>query len=409
MGNYTSGAWTQISSSLALGWYQFGLPDGALAAGDSVGVHIYVSTGAFNMAPIPIEIELVRDNPLQFTTSKVFLAFTSTSPANVVQIQTSTAATGGNGILQTSTQALTYTVNVTAWANSTVAATSTGIVDVNLVNIWNKSAVTSNSGILTVSTQSLVGITVSTQSLANITTFANVIAIYGTGAVTSAGGQLLVSTQAVDKTGYLVNVTSFSGAITTNANVLQAYGSAIVTSASGQFRVSTQSLVGIVVSTQTIDKTGYDITSAYGSALVTSGAGILNVSTQTLGAASGDLVTIYGQPVVTSAAGVLRVSTQAIDKGGYGVTTNADKTGYTLTAADKAAIVTAMNTTVVAESYRVVSTEATIPQLMYEVLGNLTSFANSGTIRALGSVTSGIVAATYLYDSTTPSAITRIS
>ena len=141
VGNYTSGAWTQISSSLALGWYQFGLPDGALATGDCVGVHVYVSTGAFNMAPIPIEIELVRDNPLQFTTSKVYLAYTSTSPSNVVQAQGQNVVTSASGQFQVSTQALTYTVNVTSWANSTVAATSSGIVDVNLVNIWNKSAV----------------------------------------------------------------------------------------------------------------------------------------------------------------------------------------------------------------------------------------------------------------------------
>jgi len=83
MGTYTSGAWTQISSSLALGWYQFGLPDGALAIGDAVGIHFYVSTGAFPMVPLPVEIELVRDNPQQFSSSKTFLAYTSTSPSNI--------------------------------------------------------------------------------------------------------------------------------------------------------------------------------------------------------------------------------------------------------------------------------------------------------------------------------------
>ncbi len=252
-----------------------------------------------------------------------------------------------------------------------------------------------------------MGITVSTQSLVGITTAANVIQVYSSPVVTSASGQFLVSTQSLS--GIVVSTQNLTG-ITTAANVIQVYSSPVVTSASGQFRVSTQAIdKGGYGVTTNADKLNYDITSTYGSALVTSGSGILNVSTQTLGAASGDLVTIYGQPVVTSGAGILRVSTQAIDKGGYGVTTNADKTGYTLTAADKAGIMTVINTTVVAESYRVVSTEATIPQLMYEVLGNLTSFANSGTIRAMGSVTSGVVAATYLYDSTTPSAITRIS
>lgn len=341
MGTYTSGAWTQISSSLALGWYQFGIPDGALATGDCVGLHIYVSTGAFNMAPLPIEIELVRDNPLQFTTSKVFLAHTSTSPANIVQIQGQNAVTSASGLLDinvanivnsaaatsaagqllVSTQAMKYTVNVTAWANSTVAATSSGIVDVNLVNIWNKSAVTSASGTLTVSTQSLVGIVVSTQTM-----------------------------------NYSVNITSIVN-----------------------------------------------------SAAVTSGAGILNVSTQSL-------------------SGIV-VSTQTIDKGGYGVTTNADKSNYTLSAAydaaktasqagDAMALTSAERGTVAgvilsttqAESYRASSATGSITQLMYEVLANVTDFGNSGTTRALNSVTSHAVGTLqYQYDSTTPSSITRIA
>lgn len=368
MGTYTSGAWTQISSSLALGWYQFGLPDGALAIGDCVGVHIYVSTGAFPMVPLPIEIELVRDNPLQFTTSKVFLAHTSTSPANVVQAQGQNVVTSASGQFQVSTQALTYNVNVTSWANSTVVATSSGVVDVNLVNIWNKSA------------------------------------------VTSASGQLTVSTQTVDKTGYLVNVTSFSNTITTNANVLQAYGSAIVTSASGQFRVSTQSLVGIVVSTQSLAGITVDIGTVYAQPLVTSGAGILNVSTQTLAAGAGDIISVYGTPIVTSAGGIIRVSTQAIDKGGYGVTTNADKTAYSLTAGERASIMDVINTTIVSENYRASSDAGTITQIMYEVLANVTDMGNSGTTRALNSVTSHTAnGVQYQYDSTTPSSISRIA
>lgn len=377
-GTFSTSAWVMISSSNALGWYQFGAPDGVFSTGDCVGIHFY---GAPNMVPLPVEIELVRDNPLQFSSSKTFLSYSSTSPANVTQ------AVG-------------------------------------------QPIVTSGAGILNVSTQSLSGITVSTQTLAT-TSFANLVQIYSQPAVTSGSGILNVSTQTVDKTGYLVNVTSFSAAITTNANVIQAYGAAIVTSASGQFRVSTQSLVGITVSTQTIDKGGYgvttnadklnyDITSTYGTALVTSGAGILNVSTQTLAAGAGDIISVYGVPIVTSGAGILRVSTQAIDKGGYGVTTNADKggygvttnadkTAYALTAGERAAIMNVFNTTVVPESYRVVSTEATVTQMMYELLGNITNIVNSGTVRLLGSVTSGSLVATYQYDSTTPSSITRIS
>jgi len=371
-----------ISSSLALGWYQFGVPDGVFSTGDSVGIHFYVSSGPNTiMAPLPVEIELVRDNPQQFSSSKTFLAYTSTSPANITQAVGQPIVTSGAGILNVSTQA----IDKGGYGVTTVSAAVT--TNANLLQIYGTAAVTSAGGQLQVSTQSLAGIVVSTQSLVGITTAANVIQVYGSAVVTSASGQFRVSTQAIDKGGY---------GVTTNAD-------------KGGYGVTTNA-----------DKSGYDVTTFYSTAAVTSGAGILNVSTQTLAAGAGDIITIYGQPIVTSGAGILRVSTQPIDKGGYGVTTNADKggygvttnadkTGYTLTAADKAGIMTVINTTVVAENYRVVSTEATLPQLMYEVLGNLTSMTNSGTVKLLGSVTSGSLVATYLYDSTTPSAITRIA
>lgn len=335
-GTYSTSAWTMISSSNALGWYQFGAPDGVFATGDCVGIHFY---GAPNMVPLPVEIEITRDNNQQFVSSKVFLALTSTSPANITQAVGQPIVTSGAGILNVSTQA----IDKGGYGVTTVAAT--------------------------------------------ITTNANVIQAYGSAIVTSASGQFLVSTQAIDKGGY--GVTTVSAAITTNANVIQAYGSAIVTSASGQFRVSTQSLVGIVVSTQTIDKTGYDVTSFYAQPAVTSGAGILNVSTQSLA----------GIVVSTQSLVGIVVSTQTIDK-----------TGYTLTAADKAAMMAVISSTTISETYRASSDIGSIPQLMYEMLANVTDFSNSGTTRALNSVTSHATGALqYQYDSTTPSAITRIA
>jgi hypothetical protein len=414
MGNYTSGAWTQISSSLALGWYQFGIPDGALATGDCVGLHLYVSTGAFAMVPLPVEIELVRDNPLQFTTSKVFLAHTSTSPANIVQIQGQNAVTSASGILNVSTQTLDktgYIVNVSSWANSSVVATSSGIVDVNLVNIWNKSA------------------------------------------VTSASGQLTVSTQTVDKTGYIVNVSSWanSSVVATSSgivdvNLVNIWNKSAVTSASGQLQVSTQSLVGIVVSTQTMNfkvnvsswanstvvatSSGIvdvNLVNIWNQSAVTSGAGILNVSTQTIdktgyslgGTTFANVVQIYSQPAVTSGSGILNVSTQSLagivvstqSLAGIVVSTQTiDKTGYSLTAAEEAAIAGVVLSTTQAESYRASSAVGSITQLMYEVLANVTDMGNSGTTRALNSVTSHAVnGLQYQYDSTTPSSITRIA
>lgn len=408
-GTYSTSAWTMISSSNALGWYQFGAPDGVFATGDCVGIHFY---GAPNMVPLPVEIELTRDNNQQFVSSKVFLALTSTSPANITQAVGQPIVTSGAGILNVSTQA----IDKGGYGVTTVSATIT--TNANVIQAYGSAIVTSASGQFLVSTQAIDkgGYGVTTVSAA-ITTNANVIQAYGSAIVTSASGQFLVSTQAIDKGGY--GVTTIAATITTNANVIQAYGSAIVTSASGQFRVSTQSLVGIVVSTQTIDKTGYDVTSFYAQPAVTSGAGILNVSTQALAAGAGDIISVYGQPIVTTAAGVIRVSTQSL--AGIVVSTQSlvgivvstqtvDKTGYTVTAADKAAMMAVISSTTISETYRASSDIGSIPQLMYEMLANVTDFANSGTTRALNSVTSHATGTLqYQYDSTTPSAITRIA
>jgi hypothetical protein len=320
------------------------------------------------MVPLPVEIELTRDNNQQFNSSVVFLAHTSTSPANVVQAHGSAVVTSASGQFQVSTQA----IDKGGYGVTTVASNIT--TNANVMQIYGSAAVTSASGQFRVSTQSLVGISTAANVIEVygspiVTSGAGILdiqTVFGTRFVTTAGGVLQVSTQAIDKGGY--GVTTVASNITTNANVLQVYGSAIVTSAAGEFQVSTQ----------------------------------------TLAAGAGDIVSIYGEPIVTSGAGILNVSTQSL----VGITVSTqtiDKTGYTLTAADKAAMMAVINTTVVGESYRASSDAGTMTQLMYEVLANITDFANSGTSRAVNSVTSHVaVGLEYQYDSTTPSSITRI-
>src|SRR5689334_2417921 len=60
MGAFTTSGWVQVSSTLALGWYQFGAPNGVFAVGPVANLHLYASSGVIsaNMAPIPIEIDL---------------------------------------------------------------------------------------------------------------------------------------------------------------------------------------------------------------------------------------------------------------------------------------------------------------------------------------------------------------
>lgn len=59
-GTWTSGGFVEKDATNAPGWYEFGIPDNALATGSrSVDIHF---KGATNMAPLPVEIELTGWN-----------------------------------------------------------------------------------------------------------------------------------------------------------------------------------------------------------------------------------------------------------------------------------------------------------------------------------------------------------
>ena len=128
LGTYSSATFTQVSSSNALGWYQFGIPNGALAAGSCTLIHIY---GAPNMAPLPIEMELTKTNKQQYASNTVYSSaqvvasvtgsvgsVAGTTNVNVLQIQGSNAVTSSAGTLNVSTQAIDKTgYNATTTVN----------------------------------------------------------------------------------------------------------------------------------------------------------------------------------------------------------------------------------------------------------------------------------------------------
>jgi hypothetical protein len=201
MGVFSTSAWVQINSTLARGWYQFGVPDGIFASGRSAALHL---NGAVNMAPLPLEIELTKTNNQQYASSTVFLALTSTSPANIVQIVGQPAVTSGAGILTVSTQTL---------------AAGSG----DITSIYGAPIVTSGAGTLSVSTQTID----KTGYFTAGTSFANLIQIYAQPAVTSGAGILTVSTQ---------TLAAGSG------DIISIYGQPVVTSAAGILNVSTQTL-----------------------------------------------------------------------------------------------------------------------------------------------------------------------
>lgn len=65
-GTFTSGGFKEIDATNLPGWYEIGIPDAALASGSkSVAMMLH---GVTNMAPLPIEIQLVAYDPENATT-----------------------------------------------------------------------------------------------------------------------------------------------------------------------------------------------------------------------------------------------------------------------------------------------------------------------------------------------------
>jgi hypothetical protein len=86
LGAYSVSTLTEMSSSLALGWYQFSPPNTVFTSGTSAILHLY---GYPNMAPTPIEIELTKDNNQQYVSSQVF---SSTQTVSTISAISATAA-----------------------------------------------------------------------------------------------------------------------------------------------------------------------------------------------------------------------------------------------------------------------------------------------------------------------------
>lgn len=76
LGIWSSAAWSQLSSTAMLGWYQFGAPDGVFVSGSQASVHFY---GIPSGAVVPTLIELTKTNNQQYASSTNF-----SSAANVV-------------------------------------------------------------------------------------------------------------------------------------------------------------------------------------------------------------------------------------------------------------------------------------------------------------------------------------
>ncbi len=103
VGTFTSGGFKEIDATNMPGWYQFCPPDASLATGASnVGFHL---KGATNMAPLPIEVQLVSYDPYDATRMGLSALPNANAGANtglpVVGSQVPNANAGANGGLPT--------------------------------------------------------------------------------------------------------------------------------------------------------------------------------------------------------------------------------------------------------------------------------------------------------------------
>lgn len=208
LGTYGVSTLTQMNSTNMLGWYQFGVPNYALASGKSVAIHLY---GAPNMVPLPMEIELTGFNNQQWI---------STYSVSSVNSQ----------------------VGVSTLANNVLTSTAISSAALNDKGNWNvgKTGYSASASVSTMAT--LVGVSTNTDK-----------GNYGVSSIVTVG----VSSNA-DKAGY--GVSSFTAnALTSTAISSQAFAGKGDWSVAGGVHVTSYgALVG--VSTVT-DKAGYGVSS----------------------------------------------------------------------------------------------------------------------------------------------------
>ena len=120
-GTWASGGFKEIDATNLPGWYEIGIPDAVLATGS--GWAILHLKGAANMAPLPIEIQLVDYNPEDDNLGLTGLTGLTAPTAGAL-------ITAGSGTAQLSV------TSGRAQADAAAIAASTGAAS-GLANFWN--------------------------------------------------------------------------------------------------------------------------------------------------------------------------------------------------------------------------------------------------------------------------------
>lgn len=145
LGTWGTSSFVQHSSTDALGWYQVSVPDGAFVSGSEAILHIY---GAPNMAPVPVLIELTKENNQQYTSSKTFSSTqVITRVETPVGVSTVTIPLGVSSV----------SIPVGVSSISTPVTASSVTAGVNVSSIRGTAAVTTAAGVLSAGVSTVTG------------------------------------------------------------------------------------------------------------------------------------------------------------------------------------------------------------------------------------------------------------
>lgn len=218
LGTYTSGGFIAVDNTNMPGWYEIGIPDAALDAGNEVAIQL---RGATNMVPVNIYIEL-----------DAFDYQTATQPVNVTQFG------GTNGTFSGGRPE----VNTTHWGGTAVAAVT---INCNMTQISGDSGAADNAESFFDGT----GYAGTNNVIPTVSTVTNGVTVTTnndkTGYSLASGGLSAISTWTVAITGNITgNLSGSVGSVTGNVggNVV---GS--VASVTGRVTANTDQWNGVTV------------------------------------------------------------------------------------------------------------------------------------------------------------------
>lgn len=208
LGSYTANALTQISSTSTLGWYQWGIDNGALASGGSVILHVWSRTSTAGVSPFSLEIDLLGNiQPVSVSTMTTPVGVSSHS----VNVGVSTVAVlVGVSTLSVPVGVSSHSVNVGVSTLAASVSSVTGLVAVSSL----QTSVSSVTGAVNVSSATVtLGVSTLATSVSSVTGSVNISSYSRQAGVSSASVDFGVSTIApaqklvgvstnTDKTGY---------------------------------------------------------------------------------------------------------------------------------------------------------------------------------------------------------------